>query len=227
MRARELRGLLVAPLMAACVDREPMEVQARDMAYGVDPDFADERAMRPAVPGALSQEWHRRRASLIPSRFPDGGLSAPEHFPLRMSRGLVDQGRGHFETWCSPCHGLLGDGQSRVARNMRLRPPPALYGPLHAHTPPRNALEVDGGMGGRPGSTGWEVLPHPPGFYFDVITHGYGLMPSYADALPPEDAWAVVAWLRVLAYSQQAPLSAAPDEVQAALRQATGQGGAP
>ncbi|MFP2903039.1 c-type cytochrome, partial [Corallococcus sp. 4LFB] len=63
------------------------------------------------------------------------------------------------------------------------------------------------------------ALPHPPGFYFQVISHGFGVMPAYGPQLTPQERWAVVAYLRALGRSQHAPLSAAPPEVQARLRQ--------
>nr|WP_253900262.1 cytochrome c [Corallococcus carmarthensis] len=62
-------------------------------------------------------------------------------------------------------------------------------------------------------------LPHPPGFYFAVISHGFGVMPAYGPQLTPHERWAVVAYLRALGRSQRAPLTAAPPAVQARLRQ--------
>jgi mono/diheme cytochrome c family protein len=49
-------------------------------------------------------------------------------------------------------------------------------------------------------------------------------MPAYAELLTPRERWAVVAWLRVLARSQSAPLEAAPPEVRQRLLQSL-QGG--
>ncbi|NRD45879.1 c-type cytochrome [Corallococcus exiguus] len=65
-------------------------------------------------------------------------------------------------------------------------------------------------------------LPHPPGFYFAVISHGFGVMPAYGPQLTPHERWAVVAYLRALGRSQHAPLTVAPPEVQARLRQEVG-----
>lgn len=114
---------------------------------------------------------------------------------------------------------------------MQLRPAPALFGPLHRSHPPLSALQLDGGSpevgGATPASAGWEALPHPPGFYYAVVTEGYGLMPSYADELKPSERWAVVAYLRALAYSQSAPVSAAPPAVQTSLQQQGSPGGVP
>lgn len=220
--------LLFVVALSACEDRDPMQVQERDRAFSADPYFADERAMRPTVRGTVPQEWHRRQARFIVSQNPDAGWV--ERPPVPLTRRLLHEGRGHFETWCTPCHGLLGDGQSVVGRNMQLRPAPALFGPLHRSHPALSASRVDGGIpetDGGPVSAGWEALPHPPGFYYSVMTEGYGLMPSYASELKPSERWAVVAYLRALAYSQLAPVAAAPPAVQTWLQQQDSSGGVP
>ncbi|NPD26927.1 c-type cytochrome [Corallococcus exiguus] len=71
-----------------------------------------------------------------------------------------------------------------------------------------------------PSTTG--DLPHPLGFYFAVISQGFGVMPAYGPQLTPHERWAVVAYLRALGRSQRAPLTVAPPEVQARLRQEVG-----
>ncbi|MBU8897288.1 cytochrome c [Corallococcus sp. M34] len=68
----------------------------------------------------------------------------------------------------------------------------------------------------QPGQGG---LPHPVGFYFAVISEGFGVMPDYAAQLPPRERWAIVAYLRALARSQRAPLAVAPPDVQGRLLQ--------
>lgn len=261
MRARLLLLVVTALGLVACVDRDPMQQQERDDPFSEDSYFADERAMRPKVRGTVPQEWHRQQAAFFVNQSPDAGWVVRPPPPVVLTRELLEQGRSHFETWCAPCHGLLADGQSVVAKNMQLRPAPAMFGPLHRAHPSLSASQFDGGTpdagaaqlaatavspevgvtdagvvsgtsggAGRgwtgPVSAGWEALPHPPGFYFAVISEGYGLMPSYAEALKPSERWAVVAYLRALAFSQQAPVSAAPPAVQASLQQGS-TGGAP
>ncbi len=240
MSVRRLTWLMWALLLASCEDWDPIQQQERDNAFTENTFFDDARAMRPTVPGTVPQEWYRQQAGFIVRQSPDAGWV--EQPPVPLTRELLARGRGHFETWCAPCHGLLGNGQSIVARNMQLRAPPALFGPRHAPHPARGffsagegrleRLPTHGGTGAvaeAAGSTtpGWEALPHRPGFYYAVITEGYGMMPSYAAELTPAERWAVVGWLRVLAYSQRAPLSAAPPEVQATLQREEPPGGEP
>jgi mono/diheme cytochrome c family protein len=107
-------------------------------------------------------------------RGPDGKVL--ERLPVPVTRKLLERGRTRFDIHCAVCHGHLGDGVSLVARNMSLRPPPSLLA--------------------RAGQT--------DGWYFQVMSEGFGLMPSYASHLSAEDRWAVVAYLRALQLSQSA-----------------------
>jgi mono/diheme cytochrome c family protein len=56
------------------------------------------------------------------------------------------------------------------------------------------------------------------GHYFQVITQGYGLMPGYVPQLSVEERWAVIAYLRALQLSQNAPLALAPPDERARLQ---------
>ncbi|HEY6003316.1 MAG TPA: cytochrome c [Anaeromyxobacter sp.] len=109
--------------------------------------------------------------------------------PLPVTAATIARGRARFEVYCAVCHGVLGDGVSQVALNMSLRKPANLHG----------YREV------------------PDGYIFRVITHGFGLMPSYAAQLPPEDRWAVVAYVRALQLSQYASLEQLPADARARL----------
>ena len=52
----------------------------------------------------------------------------------------------------------------------------------------------------------------PVGHFFDVITNGFGIMPSYASRIPVEDRWAIVAYIRALQLSQNAKMDDVPSE---------------
>ena len=57
----------------------------------------------------------------------------------------------------------------------------------------------------------------PAGYFFDVITNGFGVMPSYAAQVPVADRWAIVAYIRALQLSQHATLADVPAAERAAL----------
>ncbi len=96
--------------------------------------------------------------------------------PLPLTRALLATGRKRFDVVCAVCHGYLGDGDSLVGKNMSLRQPPSLLA----------------------------RAKQPDGWYFQVMSEGFGLMPSYASVLPIEERWAIVAYLRALQLSQTA-----------------------
>jgi hypothetical protein len=94
---------------------------------------------------------------------------------------------------CAVCHGVLGDGDSQVALNMSLRRPPSLH------------LYRD----------------RPDGYIFQVISRGFGLMPSYAGSISVHDRWAVVAYVRALQLSQFASVDQLPAELRGRLEKET------
>jgi mono/diheme cytochrome c family protein len=102
---------------------------------------------------------------------------------------MLEDGKRRFEIVCAACHGMVGDGNSVVAEKMALIAPPS----IHAYA------------------------DRPVGFFYDLITEGYGLMPSYAAQIPRPQRWAVVAYVRALQRSQNARLQDAPADVQARL----------
>jgi mono/diheme cytochrome c family protein len=57
----------------------------------------------------------------------------------------------------------------------------------------------------------------PVGYYFDVMTHGFGAMPSHAAQVPIADRWAIAAYIRALQRSQQATIDDVPAERRAEL----------
>ncbi len=122
---------------------------------------------------------------------PDGRPVADA--PVAVTAATLARGRNRFDIYCATCHGLLGDGESQVALNMSLRKPPS----LHAY---RDVGD---------------------GYIFRVVSSGFGLMPSYADALSVEDRWAVVAYVRALQLSQHAMLEQLPPEARQRLEKET------
>jgi mono/diheme cytochrome c family protein len=117
--------------------------------------------------------------------------------PPSPSRAVIERGHDRFMRFCAPCHGMIGDGRSRVAADMLLRPPPSLHEPrLIASTDEHVA---------------------------DVIERGYGLMPSYARVLPAADRWAVVYFVRALQTSQRVELAKLPAPQGAEIERALAQ----
>jgi mono/diheme cytochrome c family protein len=98
-------------------------------------------------------------------------------------------GRKRFDITCATCHGPLGDGESIVARNMALRPPPSLH----------------------------KYNDRPVGYFYEVITKGFGMMASYAAELTVDERWSIIAYIRALQLSQATPIADVPADVRQQL----------
>lgn len=103
--------------------------------------------------------------------------------PPPPSSQLLARGRERFNIYCSPCHGLAGDGDGMIAQ--RGFPAPPSY-----HSP--------------------RLLAAPASHFYDVITHGYGAMFSYADRVEPQDRWAIIAYIRALQLQRRATTAIDP-----------------
>jgi mono/diheme cytochrome c family protein len=111
-----------------------------------------------------------------------------ERIPVPLDRPMLERGRNRFDTFCAPCHGILGDGVSVVSTKMALRKPENLQGD--------------------------RIRAYPPGRVFQAIRGGYGLMPSYQVQLSVSDAWAVVAYVRALQLARGAVVADLPSQVR-------------
>ena len=100
--------------------------------------------------------------------------------------------RGHerFDIYCSPCHGRLGDGNGMIPSRGYRRPPS-----FHSQT----------------------LMAAKTGHFFDVMTNGFGAMPPYRVQVPPQDRWAIVAYIRALQVSQNATMADVPPDQQSKL----------
>ena len=59
----------------------------------------------------------------------------------------------------------------------------------------------------------------PAGYFFDVITNGFGIMLNYRAQVPVDDRWAIIAYIRALQLSQNATIGDVPADQRAALDQ--------
>ena len=119
----------------------------------------------------------------------DDALHPPEAPPVTMA--LLERGRQRFDIYCAPCHGRDGSGNGMIAQRGFPHPPSYYSDAL------RNA---------------------PSQHFYDVITHGYGVMFPYADRVQPADRWAIVAYIRALQASASAALTDVPADQRSALQ---------
>jgi mono/diheme cytochrome c family protein len=118
-----------------------------------------------------------KHVASLPETISVGGQSLSTKTDLEK---ILQRGKERFTIFCSHCHGQLGDGKGMIAlRGLELRRPPASY-----HTD--------------------RLRQMPIGHFFDVQTHGFGAMFSYAARVDPDDRWAIAAYIRALQLSQNA-----------------------
>ena len=55
------------------------------------------------------------------------------------------------------------------------------------------------------------------GYFYDVITNGFGAMQGYAEQIPVRDRWLIVAYVRTLQLSQHASVNDVPADRRGAL----------
>jgi cytochrome c553 len=139
------------------------------------------------VEGTVARGSLREDAHLYTGKV--GGQLATT-FPFPITRHHLERGQERYEIFCAPCHGRLGDGRGMVVQ----RGFPA----------PRSYHEA-------------EIRKQPPGYFFDVITQGFGRMQDYAAQVRPEDRWAIVAYIQALQLSQGAPAALLTAEDRQAL----------
>ena len=178
---------------------DPMaDRQPRAHAYKESVFFADGLSMRAPPEGTVPRERVTMNPILTTGREGETGQIAAngervpaytKTIPLPVTRKLLALGRKRFDITCATCHGPVGDGNSIVATQMSLRPPPSLH----------------------------KYSDRAPGYIFEVISKGFGLMASYAAEMTIEERWAVVAYVRALQISQNAPVTLAPADVRANL----------
>src|SRR5207244_12366314 len=125
----------------------------------------------------------------------DDALTIPKDsnaFPLPVNQALLERGEERYKIFCTPCHGLQGDGNGMVAvRGMK--PPPSYHQD--------------------------RLRQAPNGYFYDNITNGFGQMLGYSAQIPPRDRWAIVAYIRALQLSRHAQAAELPPELRDELHQ--------
>lgn len=151
--------------------------------------FEDHRSARPLVDNTVARGYVEVDQLLNVAVNEDG--SPVETFPIEINRQVLERGRERYEIYCAPCHSRVGNGQGMIVQR-GFKPPPSLH------------LE--------------RLREAPVGYYYDVITNGFGVMYSYASRIPPGDRWAIIAYIRVLQFSQNATLDDVPPEARDELQ---------
>jgi mono/diheme cytochrome c family protein len=150
--------------------------------------FADKRSARPLVEGTVARGTLREDTAYYTGKTADGFVT---EIPVKVTAGLLARGRSQYEVFCAPCHGRTGRGDGMVVQRGFKKP---------------SSYHVD------------RLRQMPVGYFYDVITIGFGAMADYAAQVPPQDRWAIAAYIRALQLSRNATLADVPPQERQRLQ---------
>jgi mono/diheme cytochrome c family protein len=148
--------------------------------YEASETFADGRASRSAPTGTVARGWLREDEALHTGKMNGEAVAA---IPFALSHDDLRRGRERYSIYCTPCHGDLGDGNGMVVQR-------GLRQAANFHQDRLRQERI--------------------GYFYDVITNGFGAMQGYAEQVPVRDRWLIAAYIRALQYSQNATLTDVP-----------------
>ena len=154
--------------------RQDMQDQPRMKTYAMSDFYPDLRSARPPVDGTVARGQLHEDTYLYTGKI-DGNPG--DSMPFAITEADLARGRERFNIYCSPCHSRVGDGNGMVVQRGYKHPP---------------TYHQD------------RLRKAPLGYFFDVMTNGFGAMPDYAAQIPVEDRWRIVAYIRALQLSQNA-----------------------
>jgi len=188
-------------LLSGC--RRDMQDQPKAKPYRSSRFFKDGLASRPPVEGTVARGWLRADKELYTGKKSNPSTTSPQSvatattptasasasqvaaaypddvdkFPFVITQDVLNRGQQRFEIFCSVCHGMTGEGDGMIVRRGFRKPPSYHEQRLHVA---------------------------PVGHFFDVVTNGWGAMPSYAAQVPVQDRWAIIAYIRALQLTRPA-----------------------
>jgi len=174
LRKRHVAGFLGILALVGC--RQDMHDQPRLKALAESDSYADLRSARNPVDGTIARGQLHEDAYFHTGKVgANPGNYMPSEVPV--NEETLARGRERFNIYCAPCHSRVGDGNGMIVQRGYRHPP---------------TYHQD------------RLRQAPLGYFFDVMTNGFGAMPDYASQIPPRDRWCIVAYIRALQLSQNA-----------------------
>jgi mono/diheme cytochrome c family protein len=165
---------------------QDMGNQPKNKALSPSDFFGDGRSERPLIENTVPRGSLETDALFV--------AKDSNAFPLPVDMKLLERGEERYKIYCTPCHGLQGDGNGMVALRGMKHPP---------------SYHDD------------RIRKEPNGYFYDVITNGFGAMYGYSAQIPPADRWAIIAYVRALQLSRNIPAN----ELSAEMRKKVDSGG--
>jgi len=171
---------MIAPFLFLAGCRNDMHDQPRYKPLASSEFFSDHRAARPVIDDTVARGHLRIDEARYTGKIEGNDI---DQFPIPIAKADIERGQTRFNIYCTPCHGYLGDGNGMVV----------LRGYRQAAS-----YYTD------------KMVKAPVGHFFDVITNGFGAMPSYASRIAPDDRWRIIAYIRALQLSESAKIADVP-----------------
>jgi mono/diheme cytochrome c family protein len=153
----------------------------------VESDFyADRRSARPIIPTTVARGHLDADTYFYTGKI---GSNDGDYLPFPVTPEVMTRGQQRFNIYCSPCHGEAGDGNGMIVQRGYKRPP---------------SYHIE------------RLRKAPIGYFFDVMSNGFGAMPDYSEQVAPADRWAIAAYIRALQLSQDATTADLPPGTQVA-----------
>jgi mono/diheme cytochrome c family protein len=171
---------LAFSLLAAAGCRQDMHNQPKYRPLRATTFFADGASARPLVEGTVARGTLQEDAAFFTGKV---GTALVRELPFAVDEALLSRGQERFNIYCTPCHDFTGSGHGMVVQRGYRQPP-------SFHDARLRNVEA--------------------GYFFDIMTNGFGAMPDYRMQLTARDRWAVVAYIRALQLSQHAATTDIP-----------------
>jgi len=167
--------------------RQDMHDQPKAKPQSKSAFFADGRTGRLPIEGTIARGQLNENDHLYRGKI-DGKFATT--FPIPIDAATMRRGQERYEIFCTPCHGATGLGNGMVVQRG--------FKVAASHHTERLRNETNG-------------------YWFDVITNGFGVMPPAGPQIPVKDRWAIIVYIRALQLSRHAALTDIPEDQREAV----------
>ena len=176
-------------LVAAAGCRQDMHNSPKAIPLRESVFFKNGSSARPLVEDTVARGTLQDDAAFFTGK---SGAAVVDALPFPLTAEVLDRGEQRYNIYCTPCHGLSGEGDGMIVRRGYRQPP---------------SYHIE------------RLRTAPLGHFYDTITNGFGAMPDYRAQIAPRDRWAIAAYVRALQLSQHAPAAELSQEERQKLSQ--------
>jgi mono/diheme cytochrome c family protein len=173
-------ALVALAFLFAAGCRQDMHNQPKYRPLRASTFFDDGSSARPLVEGTIARGTLQEDTAFFSGKV--GGQFVTE-LPFAVTPEVLNRGEERYNIYCAPCHDRTGTGNGMVVQRGYRQPP-------SYHIDRLRQVEV--------------------GYFFDVMTNGFGVMPDYRTQVSPRDRWNIAAYIRALQLSQSAQRADVP-----------------